>query len=312
MNRVLLVIAIESLNYYQISELKMRQIELRHLRAFIAVAQHLHFSRAAEALDMAPPALTKQIKEAEQLLGVRLFHRTRRSVSLTAAGAAYLQESQAVFEHLARGSEVAQRAERGELGHIEIGYVGSALYAGILQSAVFAFNCAQPGVEVGISEHPMDAIAALLLEGALDVAYVRPPMSYPEGIQAVTVYRDNFVVALPEHSPLAAFQALKPKQLSEQLFILPEQEFGTLELARRGGFSARLGPRPGNLIAVLSIVSLGRGIAVLPDTLTRCVNLPGVVCRPITGKPISSELAMIFRRYERAPAVKLFLKHARG
>ena len=278
----------------------MRQIELRHLRCFIAVAQHLHFSRAAEELGIAPPALTKQIKEAEHLLGARLFYRTQRSVSLTAAGAAYLLESQAVFEHLARGSEAAQRAERGELGHIRIGYVGSAVYAGILQSAVFDFNRDHPRVEVTIREHSMDTIATMLPEGTLDVAYVRPPISYPEGIQAVTLYRDKFVVALPAHSPLAAFKTLDPKQLRDQLFILPEQEFGTLELARRGGFAPRLGARPGSLIAVLSIVSLGQGIAVLPDTLTQCVNLPGVVCRPTTGKPVPSELAMIFRRHERA------------
>jgi DNA-binding transcriptional LysR family regulator len=289
----------------------MPRIELRHLRSFIAVARHLHFSHAADELGMAPPALTKHIKEAEHLLGVRLFHRTQRSVALTAAGAAYLPQAQAVFDHLVQGSEAARLAERGELGHIEIGYVGSAVYAGILQSAVFSFNRDHPQVEVTIREHPMGAIAPMLLDGTLDVAYVRPPMPYPEGIQAATVYRDNFVVALPAHSPLAEFDVLKPKQLHDQLFVLPEQAFGTLEVARRGGFTPRLGPSPGSLIAVLSIVSLGQGIAVLPDTFTRCVSLAGVVCRPLAGKPVPSELALIFRRHERAPAVQLFLKHAR-
>jgi len=290
----------------------MPQIELRHLRSFIAVARHLHFSRAADELGMAPPALTKHIKEAEHLLGVRLFHRTQRSVALTAAGAAYLPQAQAVFEHLAGGREAARLAERGELGHIEIGYVGSAVYAGILQAAVFSFTRDHPQVEVTIREHPMGAIASLLLEGVLDVAYVRPPMSYPDGIQTATVYRDNFVVALPLHSSLAQFDALAPKQLREQLFVLPEQAFGTLEVARRGGFTPRMGPSPGSLIAVLSIVSLGQGIAVLPDTFTRCVSLAGVACRPLTGRPVPSELALMFRRHEAAPAVQLFLKHARA
>lgn len=290
----------------------MRQIELRHLRCFIAVARHLHFSRAAEELGIAPPALTKQIKEAEALLGVRLFYRTQRSVSLSAAGAAYLLEARAIFEHLERGHEVARLAERGELGHLEIGYVGSAVYAGVLQSAVHAFQLDHPRVEVTIRELPMDQIAPKLLEGSLDIAYVRPPMSYPEGIQAVTVYRDRFVVALPAYSELAVLPTLAPAQLREQLFVLPEQEFGTLELARRGGFTPRLGPRPGGLIAVLSLVSLGHGISVLPDAVTHCVELPGVVCRRIGGKPIPSELAMIFRRHERAPAVQAFLKQARS
>src|ERR1700735_3486987 len=105
----------------------MRQLELHHLRCIACVAKHLHFARAAEELEIAAPSLTKQIQEIERLLGVRLFHRTKRTVALSAAGEAYLPEALAALAHLSRGHELAALAERGELGRIEVGYVASAV-----------------------------------------------------------------------------------------------------------------------------------------------------------------------------------------
>ncbi len=99
-------------------------VELRHVRCFLSVVRHLHFARAAEELGIAPPALTRQIQEAERLLGVRLFHRTKRSVALSATGEAYLNEAVSTLEHLTHGAERAAMAERGELERIVIGYGG--------------------------------------------------------------------------------------------------------------------------------------------------------------------------------------------
>ena len=152
----------------------MNPLEFRHVRAFLGVAQHLHFARAAEALDMAPPALTRQIQEAERLLGVRLFHRSRRAVTLSAAGEAFLAEASAALEHLQRGRELAALAERGELGRIEIGYVSSAVYSGTLQRTVGAFRTAHPRIELNLREVPMDDVAKQLDAGRL----CRDPFRY--------------------------------------------------------------------------------------------------------------------------------------
>ncbi|MDE1007501.1 MAG: LysR family transcriptional regulator [Paraburkholderia fungorum] len=290
----------------------MRKLELRHIHAFVCVAKHLHFSRAAEELDIAAPSLTKLIQEAERLLGVRLFHRTKRSVALSAAGSAYLAEAISALGHLARGEERAILAERGELGRIEIGYVASAAYAGVLQRAVSGFRARYAGVDVSIREVPMDGAAGMLRDGVLDAAYVRPPMPLVEGIQSSTVHRDTFVLALPENSALAGSPTVKPAHLHDQCFVLPEQESGTFEVARRGRFSPRLGPRPGTLAAVLACVSLGGNVAVVPHTLAGCITLPGVVYRNIAGKPIASEIALAFRKFERTPAVRAFLEFARS
>ncbi|KMZ13479.1 Transcriptional regulator [Candidatus Burkholderia humilis] len=270
-------------------------VELRHVRCFLSVARHLHFARAAEELDIAPPALTKQIQEAERLLGVRLFHRTKRSVALSAAGEAYLSEAVTALDHLARGAERAAMAERGELGRIVIGYVGSAVY---------------PRVEIGISEIVMREVGALLLQGRIDIAYVRPPVPMPEGVEARTAYRDTFIVALPADSALAKSATIAPAQLREQSFVLPEQESGTLEVARRGRFTAKIAGQPGTLSAVLAHVSLDGDVAIVPRSLAQSVSVPGVEYREVAGKPVPSEVAMVYRRFEKAPAVKAYLSFA--
>lgn len=285
-------------------------VELRHVRCFLSVARHLHFARAAEELGIAPPALTKQIQEAERLLGVRLFHRTKRSVALTAAGVAYLDEAASALEHLARGAERAARAERGELGKIVIGYVGSAVYSGVLQATVRGFRERYPQVEIGIEEIVMREAGALLGDGGIDIAYVRPPVPHPEGVEARTVHRDAFIVALPADSPLTACEVITPSQLRDQAFVVPEQESGTLEVARRGRFSARIVARPGTLAAVLALVSLGGDVAVVPRSLAQCVTVPGVEYREIAGKAVPSEVAMMYRRFERAAAVRAYLDFA--
>jgi DNA-binding transcriptional LysR family regulator len=287
------------------------KLELRHIRCVLAVAKHLHFAHAAEELGIAPPSLTKQIQEAERLLQFRLFHRTKRSVSLTAAGEAYIPEATAALASLERGLELGKLAERGELGRIQIGYVASAAFSGVLQRTVIEFRRWRPRVDVQLAEVPMDEIPPMLVDGRLDVAYVRAPMHYPDEIQATRVYQDEFVVAIPEDSPLAEHTVISPQQLGSFTFALPEQDFGTFEVARRGRFQPFIGPRPGPLAAVLTCVSLGSMVAVVPRALSNCVTLPGVLYRPLTGKPIQSEIALAFRRHERSQAVREFLNYAK-
>ncbi|WP_133604675.1 LysR family transcriptional regulator [Burkholderia pseudomallei] len=288
----------------------MDRLELRHVRAFLCVARHLHFARAADELDIAPPALTRLVQDAERLLGVRLFHRTRRSVALSAAGAAYLGEAQAALAHLARGRERAALAERGEIGRIELGYVSSAAYAGGLQRTVGAFRDAHPRIRVDVREVPMSEVAARLDAGTLDAAYVRPPLPLPDGVSTHTVHRDVFVVAVHGQSPLAARVSIRPAALAGERFVVPEQALGTLEAARRGRFEPIVDARPGALVAVLAHVSVSGGVAIVPQALVGCVSLPGVAYRPIEGKPIASEVAVAYRRHEKAPAVRAFVRQA--
>lgn len=280
-------------------------MELRHLRYFLAVAEHRHFANAAESLGISPPTLTVQIKEIERTLRARLFERARSGVTPTAAGEAFLAEARATLQQFDRAVSTGLRAGRGQLGHVALGYVGSAAFSGILQAQVQAFREACPDVLVRAAELPMERLPAMLEEGRVDIAFVRLPMRMPSSLGSHVLMRDRFCIALPRDHRLATrTDPLRPRDLARETFIVPEQDLGLRAVAQRGRFTALVGATPGSLLAVLTQVSVGAGVAVVPDVLTRAVALPHVVFRPIAGRPIVSEVAAVFRRAERSPAVR--------
>ncbi|MEM5437662.1 LysR substrate-binding domain-containing protein [Paraburkholderia diazotrophica] len=288
-------------------------MELRHLRYFIAVAERLHFAQAAEALGIAPPTLTVQIQEMERTLQAQLFRRTKRTVALTPAGEAFLAEARETLAQFERTLNAGKRAGRGELGRIHIGYVGSAAFSGVLQKQIRAFRKSRPGVLVQATEHPMGELPALLEEGRVDVAFVRMPVDLPSSLRAHVLARDAFCAALPAEHPLAAAAGpIKARALAGEIFVVPEQDLGTREIARRGRFNPRIVSAPGTLLAVLTQVSVGAGVAIVPNVLTRVVNLPNVVFKTLAGEPVVSEVAAVFRKFEHSPATKKLIEQMTG
>ncbi|EHP40908.1 LysR family transcriptional regulator [Cupriavidus basilensis OR16] len=226
-------------------------MELRHFRYFIAVAQDLHFTRAAARLGISTPTLTRQIQEMEATLGIRLFERNQRSVALTPAGEVLLVEAQAVVAQFEAAQLRAQREARGETGKIHVGYVASAAYSGVLQRQVAAFRKACP--DVGLAE-------------------------------------------------------IHPAHLKAETLILPEQVSGTLSTAEQGGFVPRLGPQPGGLVAVLALVSLGEGVAIVPNAVAGHISLPSLVYREIAGLAVTSYLSLMSRQYEKAATIRRYIE----
>lgn len=280
-------------------------MELRHLRYFVALAEQLHFARAAENLGIAPPTLTVQIQDIEQSLGARLFTRTKRSVALTAAGEVFLAEARAVLERFARAESVGRRAGRGEVGRIELGYVASAIYGGALQDQTSRFRQTWPGIDINARELPMANLPDLIDRGQIDIGFVRAPMNLPRGLRAHTVLQDQFCVAVPaDHPALAREGVLPAADLAHERFIAPEQQAGTHETGRRGRFIPNIIATPGSLVAVLVEVSLGAGVAVVPSVVIAALRIPNVVFRPLAGAPIQSEVAALFRVNEPSPAVR--------
>lgn len=284
-------------------------MELRHLRYFIAVAEELHFAKAAECLGISGPTLTVQIQQLERGLHARLLARSKRSVALTPAGEAFLGEARLAVAQFERAQSVGQRAGRGEMGRIEIGYVGSASYAGVLQAQLQRFRQSWPDVAIVAKEHPMHALPGLLEEGHIDVGLVRLPMQLSGALAAHTLFHDVFCVALPSAHVLADVPGpLRAKALAGESFIVPEQSLGTHEVGRRGRFTPRIGMMPGSLFAVLTQVSVAAGVAIVPSVLKDVVNMPGVRFKPLAGTPIDSSVAAIYRRQERSAAVSKFIK----
>lgn len=287
-------------------------MELRHLRYFVALAEELHFARAAQRLNIAPPTLTVQIQEIERTLAARLFARTRRSVALTPAGEVFLAEARAVLERFARAESAGRRAGRGEIGRIAIGYVGSAAYSGVLQDQTRRFRAGFPAVEVGAREWPMEPLPGLVADGEVDVGFVRLPMALPRNLRTHVLLRDYFCLALPAGHAAAREGAVAPERLAGEAFVAPEQGAGTYEVARRGGFAPRIVSAPGSLLAVLTQVSLGMGVAVVPSVVREVVDLPNVVFVRLAGETIASEVAALFRTGEAGPLARNFIRQVVG
>jgi DNA-binding transcriptional LysR family regulator len=288
-------------------------MELRHLRYFVTLADELHFSRAAERLGISPPTLTIQIQEIERTLSATLFARTKRSVALTPAGEIFLAEARHVLAQFARAENVGRRAGRGEIGRIEIGYVGGAAYSGVLQDQTNRFRSAWPEVELHARELSIGDVVARVKEGQIDVGFIRLPVALPSDVQSHILLRDRYCVALPATHPESAGSApIPPARLASETFITPEQGAGTHELARRGKFTPEIiVADPGSLVAVLAQVSLGMGIGIVPSVAAEVVQIPNVIFRPIDGEPIPSEVAAVFRSNELSPPVKRFIEQVR-
>lgn len=283
-------------------------MELRHFRYFVAVAEELHFARAAERLGIAPSTLTVQIQEIERTLQARLLQRTKRSVGLTAAGELFLEQARASLLRFDQAVGVGRRAGRGELGRIVIGYVGSAALAGILQRQMRRFRAEWPDVQLQANEQPMGRLPGLVAEGHVDLGFVRLPMALPDELRVHVLQRNRFCIALPASHRLAGTAAVDAHALEDDDFVVPEQDLGTREVGRRGRFVPRIVSAPGNLLTVLIEVSLRKGVAVVPDVVATTLALPDVVYKPLAGDPVTSELAALFRRGEGAPAVKNLIR----
>jgi DNA-binding transcriptional LysR family regulator len=288
-------------------------MELRHLRYFVAVAEELHFSRAAERLHISTPALTEQIQKLEQELGAHLLMRTKRNVALTDAGARFLEEARSTLRQAERAALVGKLAGRGEVGRIEIGYVSSAACAGLLPAAVAVFRREYPLVNLSLWRMETAGQLDHLAEGRLDVGLLRPAARYPLGITSVIIAKQSIAVALPTDHKFAALKSVSAAMLAEERFIAPtfETELGiyqrTAAVGQQGKFVARIVDRAPDLFTVVTLVAAGAGIAVVPESCS-CIQIPGVVYKLLSPQTKPAELAVAFRRDERAPAVKAFIQ----
>ena len=287
-------------------------MEIRHFRYFLAVAKHCHFTRAAEQLGIAPPTLTRQIQDLESALGTRLFVREQREVRLTDAGRALQIEAELAVRQFETAQYNVQRAGRGEAGKIALGYVASAVFSGVLQQQVGRFRHDHPDVDISMNEYPMPEVPCLIEDGRLDVGYIRSPLALPDSLNAVKLLSEGFMLALPASSWLVKLKAINALHVQAETFILPEQTCGTFDVAAHGGFTPTLGPQPGGLVSVIALVSLGQGIAVVPESVVNRIQLANVVYRPLADCQPCSWLSLVHRRHEKAPAITRFIEHVKS
>lgn len=287
-------------------------MELRHLRYFVAVAEELHFGRAAERLSIAQPPLSQQIQQLEKELGFALFLRTQRRVELTPAGHLFLEESRAILSGLEHAVAAGRRVARGEVGWLGIGFVGTATYA-FLPRVLSIFRERYPQVELVLRELVSARQAQALRDRRIHVGLARPAIA-EEGIVCEPVVREPLVVALPEGHPLAARQdePLPLSALAHEPFVLfprhpkPSYADAVIAVCEQAGFRPQIVQETVEIHTAISLVAAGLGITLVPASV-RSAHRDGIVYREFTVPAPMTELCLAHRTEETSPIVASFL-----
>jgi len=288
-------------------------MELRHLRYFIAVAEELHFTRAAERLHIGQPPLSHAIQALETDIGAQLFERTKRWVRLTEAGKLFLTDARRILALSDQASETARRAQRGEAGELRIGFTFSTPFTPLFASVINRYRAQFPTVSLTLHEmatlHQLEGIA----RRTLDLGFIRPPeSSVPDSLALTTLREDPLLAVLPVAHPLAAQASLAVAQLAGQSFVMYPHNAGTgihpqiIRLCRAAGFMPRIVQEAGEASTIIGLVAAGCGISVLPASFDR-IRMDGVCYRPILDRAATTALLLARRADEHAPLVDAFL-----
>ena len=289
-------------------------MELRHLRYFVAVAEELHFGRAAQKLGMAQPPLSQQIRRLEQELGVLLLQRTKRRVQLTEAGRAFLEEARETLSQAERAIKAAQRAGRGEVGRLTIGFLGAATYS-LLPSILIAFRHRYPDVEVELHELKTSELIQALRERRIQVGFVRLPVE-DELLAVEPITREELLVALPVRHPLASRAHIGFGDLAEEAFLMPPRQLApsfheqVLDLSRQAGFTPKLGAEAIQLQTIINLVAAGMGVTLVPESVQILAGR-GVVFKKLPDPPPMVEIAVAWRRDTHSEILSAFLNVVR-
>ncbi len=290
-------------------------MELRHLRYFVTVATELHFGRAAEKLHISQPPLSMQIRALEEELGVSLLQRTRRHVSLTRAGKAFLQDAEQILEKTEQAVLTARRAGRGEIGELAVGFISVADY-NLLPLVLREFRRKYPMVTLSLKESTSDAQIADLIEGRIDCGFLLPPVS-EAGIESEPIMREPLIVALPEHHPLASEKGpIALAALANAPFIITPRRMAPglyddiVSFCHAAGFSPQVTQEAIQMQTVISLVSAEMGVALIPRSLEN-LKRTGVVYKALKERSPMSEIHLAWRSGDNLPALHLFVQLAR-
>lgn len=273
-------------------------MELRQLALFVAVAEELNFTRAASRMHISQPPLSRQIARLEASLQVRLLDRTQQSVTLTAAGHAFLPEARRLLAIASHAPEVARRAERGESGVFRIGFVGSMIYTSA-PALIGAFRRSYPSVDISLVQLTVTKQVEMLLAGDLDIGFIRHRLVNAQ-LNTIRILKEPLIVALSADHPLAKMKAINLAQLADENFIsfsrtqapaFFEQLLRTCDAA---GFSPRIAMEAEPLSTMIGLVAAGAGIAIVPESTDR-IRIGNVAYRKLAGPPTYSELLLAWR-----------------
>lgn len=294
------------------------EIELRHLRYFVAVAEELHFGRAAQRLHLSQPPLSQQIRRLEEILGYALFLRTSRSVSLTSAGEAFLESARRTLRKVQRDIEETRSIGRGEVGSLHIGFVGSGMLTG-LPGMFRVYREAYPRVRLYLHESFTARVIEGLENGTLDAGILRDG-DRVEGLNVTTIFSEPFVAVVPASHPRAKQKSISPAALRDEPFVYYPPSAGArafdkpLAIFEEYGFRPQIVQEASHWLTILRLIGAGLGVSIAPECVRRIAS-PDVICLKLRDTKVVSNIEFASRAGESRANVERFaqiVKSARG
>ena len=290
-------------------------IDLRHLRYFVAVAEELHFGRAALRLHIAQPPVSQQIKQLEHNLGHPLFVRTSRSVSLTAAGRELLDRARRTLTRVEEDLAAVRRVGRGEVGALTIAFTGSAILTNALPEAIRAYRRRYPEVDLRLRELRTMLQIDALRDSSIDLGFLRDPGPF-DGLVIEELWREPYVAVLPSRHPLAKMRTVNVRKLraSRSSFTLgPPARLAfdrTMAVCEQAGFRPEIVQEAPQWPTVIRLVESGLGFSIAPACVSKLETM-GVAFRPINAKGSFTEVSLGHRNEPLHPTAAEFVRMAK-
>ncbi|CAL9559902.1 Hca operon transcriptional activator HcaR [Streptomyces sp. enrichment culture] len=293
-----------------------KDVHVRDLRCFLAVAEDLHFTRAAERLHVSQPALSKQIRALERQLGVELFRRGRHGVALTDAGTALLPHARQVLDAWREAADAVDAVRTGRRGTLVVGMSTSPVRGGLLPAVRSRFTAAHPDAALRLRQVDWQDPTAGLADGTVDVAFVWLPLPGPDRYAWTLVAQEPLMVALPDTHPLAAREAVDFPDLLDEPFLALPPSAGALRdfwLAPefREGRPLRVGAEVAGTEETYEALAAGLGVCLIAEGNVPLLTLGGVTARPVRGLPPARYVLAWRREDGDRPLVRAYARACR-
>jgi DNA-binding transcriptional LysR family regulator len=288
-----------------------QDLELRHLRYFVAVAEELHFGRAAGRLHLSQPPLSQQIRRLEEILGYPLFVRTSRSVKLTSAGEILLERARRTLRNVQRDIDEIRSVGEGEVGSLNVGFVGSAMLT-MLPEIFRKYREAYPRVHLRLYESFTSEVVNGLENGTLDAGILRDS-DVLETLNVAPLFSEPYVAVLPATHSCAKQKSISPGMLRDEPFVYYPRAAGArafekpLTLFEEHGFRPHIVQEASHWLSILRLVGAGLGVSVAPACVRR-ISSPEVVCLPLRNAKVASNIELGRVRGDSRPIVEHFVR----
>ena len=287
-------------------------MDLRRLTCFLAVADELNFSRAAQRLHMSQPPLSQQIRLLEQEMGAQLFERSRRAVTLTPAGLLLQEKARQIVELHQQAGELCRMAAHGLAGRLRIAFTASVPLFDAFSAMLRDFRTRYPEVELDLQHMTTGEQIAALTAGQIDIGFMRPSPAFriPVPIREQTLWRDELMLALPARQAADSLPVAL-SGLADQPFVLHPTVLGgglhehILALCSEAGFVPRIAQPARETSTMLALVAAGLGLSIVPSVYER-ICPPGVVLQPLADAARHSRIAMVSMQQAPSPCVQMF------